>query len=74
MHPGIRTTVKDTIGAGDAFTAATVLGLLNRWPLDRINAVANEVAAFVCTQAGATPPIPERLRAHFEAPNPSNGD
>jgi len=65
-HSGINVPVKDTIGAGDSFTAATVLGLLSDWSLDQINEVANEIAAFVCSQAGATPPIPERLRAHFE--------
>jgi fructokinase len=66
-HPGVAVEVKDTIGAGDSFTAATVLGLLSEWPLDRINAVANEVAAFVCAHAGATPIIPQNLREYFES-------
>ena len=64
-HPGVRTTVRDTVGAGDAFTAAMTIGLLRGWSLDRINQRANEVAAFVCSQAGATPPLPEDLRRCF---------
>jgi len=54
-HPGIRVKVVDAVGAGDAFTAAWTLGLLAGHALDAINQRANEVAAFVCTQPGATP-------------------
>jgi len=54
-HAGIRVKVVDSVGAGDAFTAAWTLGLLAGQPLDTINQRANEVAAFVCTQSGATP-------------------
>jgi fructokinase len=61
-HPGIPTKVVDTIGAGDAFTAALVVGRLSGRPLDEINRRANEVAAFVCSQPGATPELPDRLR------------
>jgi len=32
-------------------------------PLDRLNDAANRVAAYVCSQPGATPPIPAELRA-----------
>ena len=58
----IKVEVKDTIGAGDAFTAALCVGLLKRMELDRINAAANQIAAFVCSQAGATPDLPGHLR------------
>jgi fructokinase len=68
-HSGIAVEVKDTIGAGDSFTAATVLGFLAGWPLDRINAFANEVAAFVCSQSGATPLLPAQFRQLFEPPS-----
>ncbi|OIQ49587.1 2-dehydro-3-deoxygluconokinase [Pseudodesulfovibrio hydrargyri] len=54
--------VVDTIGAGDAFTAALVLGHLQQWPLDRINRYAAKVAAHVCSQPGAMPEMPEALR------------
>ena len=49
--------VIDTVGAGDAFTAMVVVGLLSGWSIDTINGRANEIAAFVCTQSGATPQI-----------------
>jgi fructokinase len=64
-HPGLKTIVLDTIGAGDAFTAALTLGFLKDWELGRINQLANEVAAFVCSQPGATPELPENLRRPF---------
>ena len=66
-HPGFPTKVVDTIGAGDSFTAALALGLLAGWPLDEIHLRASEVAAYVCSQPGATPVLPERLRAPFLA-------
>jgi len=61
-HPGVRCEVRDTIGAGDSFTAAFVLGLLAGRPLDAINRHANDVAAVVCSREGATPPLPDALR------------
>jgi fructokinase len=61
-HPGVRVEVSDTIGAGDAFTAALVVGRLAGLPLDTINRHANEVAAFVCTRPGGTPALPDDLR------------
>jgi fructokinase len=49
--------VVDTVGAGDAFTAMVVIGLLSGWAIETINDRANEIAAFVCTQSGATPKL-----------------
>ena len=60
--PGTPVEVVDTVGAGDAFTAAVTLGLLAGWPLSKLHAHAERVAAFVCTRAGGTPPIPADLR------------
>jgi len=65
-HPGIPAIVKDTVGAGDAFTAVLAMGLLAGSDLDVINQRANEVAAYVCSQPGATPELPERLRAGLQ--------
>ena len=45
--PGQPTIVVDTVGAGDSFTAALVIGLLGGLPLATINAWGNCVAAFV---------------------------
>lgn len=64
-HPGVPVTVRDTVGAGDAFTAALVIGLLHAWPLAKISQIANEAAAWVCSQNGATPPLFPALRAYF---------
>jgi len=60
--PGTPVEVVDTVGAGDAFTAAVSLGLLAGWPLSKLHAHAERVAAYVCTRAGGTPPIPADLR------------
>jgi fructokinase len=49
--------IADTVGAGDAFTAAIVTGLLRGDDLDRVNAFANRLASYVCSQPGATPTI-----------------
>jgi fructokinase len=57
--------VVDTVGAGDAFTAALVLGLLQKKELDEINALASEVARYVCSCAGATPPLPKTICDRF---------
>jgi fructokinase len=62
-HPGIRAeNIADTIGAGDAFTAATVISFLQGYDLDRINEKANRVAAWVCSQKGAMPVMPAGFR------------
>lgn len=61
-HSGLTVKVVDSVGAGDAFTAALALGLLSGRQLDDINRHANEVAAHVCSQPGATPVLPPSLR------------
>ena len=54
---GCKVEVADTVGAGDAFTAMVVVGLLSGLPINTINERANVIAAHVCTQNGATPRI-----------------
>jgi fructokinase len=54
-HPGFRVKVADTVGAGDAFTAALVHGYLRGTPLAEINETANRVGAWVASQPGGTP-------------------
>ena len=53
--------IADTVGAGDAFSAAIAIGWLQGEELDKINAKASRVASFVCSQSGATPPLPDDL-------------
>ncbi|UCG51784.1 MAG: carbohydrate kinase [Candidatus Latescibacterota bacterium] len=61
VHPGCPTRVADTVGAGDAFAATLVVGLLAGLDIDRINEQANRVASFVCSKPGATPALPREL-------------
>ena len=56
--PALTTTVVDTVGAGDAFTAAVVVDFLAGLPLAQVNAHANAVASFVCSQPGAVAHLP----------------
>ena len=51
--------VVDTVGAGDAFTAAFVSALLHAGDIPAAHQLAVEVAAFVCTQHGAMPELPD---------------
>ncbi len=60
--PAPRVAVADTVGAGDAYTAALCVGLLQRFPLETINRWATQVAAYVCSQPGAAPHLPDNLR------------
>jgi fructokinase len=53
--------VADTVGAGDAFTAILLAGMLNKKSLSTTHKMATEVAAFVCTQNGATPNLPKDI-------------
>ncbi len=59
--PAVPAAVVDTVGAGDAFTATLVVDFLRGLPLAEINRHANAVASFICSQPGATAPLPETL-------------
>lgn len=48
----------DTVGAGDAFCAAVIVGRLLGWPVDRTLDIACETAGYVASQPGATPTLP----------------
>ena len=61
--PAVPVDVADTVGAGDAFTAAMTLGLLAGHPVDCINRAAIAAASHVCSIAGATTAFPDRIRA-----------
>ncbi len=53
--PAMATKVVDTVGAGDAFTAALVMGMLAGEPLEAVHEHAARIAAEVCAQPGAMP-------------------
>ena len=50
-----RVKVVDTVGAGDAFTAALAVGLFKDLSLVEIHKGAVGLSAYVCTQDGGTP-------------------
>ena len=53
--------VADTVGAGDAFTAVFIAGILKGYPLIEVHHKATEIAAFVCTKKGATPELSTKV-------------
>jgi fructokinase len=54
--------VKDTIGAGDSFTAALMVSLLHGYKLSECHRLAVAISAFVCENSGAMPDYTEELR------------
>lgn len=65
VEPGRQVSVRDTIGAGDSFTAAYLVGRLKGWDPAATLRHAAGIAAYVCTQAGATPDLPPDLLRPF---------
>jgi fructokinase len=53
--PGFPVQVADTIGAGDAFSAALLHGLNAGWPTTQLAEFANRVGALVASRPGGTP-------------------
>ncbi len=67
--PGIVVDVADSVGAGDAFTAALIVARLRGWPLQNQADFANQVGALVASRAGAMPALRDefsRLAERFE--------
>lgn len=63
-HPGVPVDVVDTVGAGDAFTAALACARYEMLPLEQCLRLAVAYAAEVCRYRGGTPKIPrERVAA-----------
>ncbi len=60
-HPGYRVKIKDTVGAGDSFTAALAVGLLRDGELEKIHDYANRLASYVCGYRGAMPELTSEL-------------
>ena len=56
-----KVNVADTVGAGDSFTGAFVAALLHGKSIRDSHQLAVEVSAYVCTQHGAMPELPEIL-------------
>lgn len=54
-YPGYAIKVADTVGAGDAYSAAFLHGLEQKWSVKEIAAFANATGAIVASRSGATP-------------------
>ncbi len=54
-------TVADSVGAGDAFTAAFFARLLRGASIAEAQQAATQLAAYVCSQPGAMPPPPDSV-------------
>jgi fructokinase len=55
--PGRPVNVADTVGAGDAFTAGLISGLLRGWGPRRSARLANRIGALVAARPGAMPDL-----------------
>ena len=66
--PATPVTVVDAVGAGDAFTAALIHGLVRDWPLERVGGFANRIGGLVASRAGAMPDLSRELAALHAAP------
>ncbi|HEY2913711.1 MAG TPA: carbohydrate kinase [Candidatus Angelobacter sp.] len=53
--PGFSVQVADTVGAGDAFSAALLHGINVGWPVSQIANFANRVGALIASRPGGTP-------------------
>jgi fructokinase len=53
--------VADTVGAGDSFTAAFIASILKGHSVASAHQKAVETSAYVCTQPGAMPILPDYL-------------
>jgi fructokinase len=62
-HPGVAVKVTDTIGAGDAFTAALTHYLLKGADLATLNEAGNRWGGWVASQAGAMPALDDKVQA-----------
>jgi fructokinase len=76
--PALKTTVADTIGAGDSYMSALILGFLTRGTegfapavLEQLGHTAAAAAAITVQRPGANPPTLEELNAAVEANTPA---
>ncbi len=70
--PSVKSGVADTIGAGDSYMAALILGLLTRGTdglapavLEQLGRTASMAAAITVRRPGANPPTLQELRTHL---------
>lgn len=64
-HPGYKVSVADTVGAGDAFTAAMVMQYLSGRTLGEMSSSANRLGSWVASQIGPTPVLDKDIKKLF---------
>lgn len=62
-QPTPKVEVADTVGAGDSFTGAFCAAILQGKPVEEAHRLAVQVSAYVCSQHGAMPTLPENIKA-----------
>ena len=65
FQPTPKVIVADTVGAGDSFTGSFTAAILAGKPVEEAHKLAVEVSAFVCTQSGAMPVLPDEIKARI---------
>jgi fructokinase len=65
--PAPKVVVKDTVGAGDSFMAALMIGLTRGTDPQTVLETACRLGAFVASHAGALPVLPPELVQEFRA-------
>lgn len=65
FQPTPKVHVADTVGAGDSFTSAFVAAYLKGDSITVAHQLAVEVSAYVCTQHGAMPKMPDAYLEYF---------
>ena len=62
FQPTPKVQVADTVGAGDSFTGSFIASILKGKSISDAHKRAVEVSAYVCTQNGAMPVLPDYLK------------
>lgn len=62
FQPTPKVEVADTVGAGDSFTGAFCASIIKGMPIEEAHKLAINISAYVCTQNGAMPDIPEKIK------------
>jgi fructokinase len=65
VAPAAMGEIVDTVGAGDAFSAVSIFGLLRGWPLAALAERAVDFAAAVCRMRGAIAQDPDLYRRYL---------
>ena len=67
--PAPRIVVRDTVGAGDAFMAGFMVGMIGGLETGKMLTAACELGGYVASFPGATPPLPPEIVAKFSSTN-----